>query len=204
VGATWLHWHPAGSRHRDSRLHLVGIVRRCREDSSLTTGGSGPDRVDRRRVVRGDALASIAGTRSRELGEEIEQLKAGRELIARDNANLSEQFKASQEQLTRDVARLSEQIKSSQEQAARDNANEAEQIKGIRDQLARVVSQASEQNAPPKIVATAPRLPAPSPRPAAPAAPKPVPTVVSAPAASQPKGEKPKLSSASRPSPPVR
>ncbi len=135
------------------------------------------------------------------VGKEIEQLKAGRELMARDDANLSEQLKASQEQLTRGVARLSEQFKTSQEQVARDNANVAEQIKGIQDQLARVISQASEQNPPPKIAATPPRLPAPPPRPAVPAVRKPVPTVSSAPAAAQPKAEKPKLSSASRPPP---
>src|SRR6266403_1260171 len=45
------------------------------------------------------------------MGKEIEQLKAGRELMGRDNANLSEQLRANQEQLTRGVARLSEQLK---------------------------------------------------------------------------------------------
>ncbi|WP_334404989.1 hypothetical protein [Bradyrhizobium sp. AZCC 2289] len=138
------------------------------------------------------------------VGKEIEQLKASRELMGRDNANLSEQLKASQEQLNRGVSRLSEQLKTSQEQVARDNANVAEQIKGIQDQLARVISQASEQNASPKIAATPPRLPPPPPRPAVPAARKPVSTVSSAPAAAQPKAEKPKLSSASRPPPPAR
>src|SRR5207253_11190425 len=102
----------------------------------------------------------LAGVR-----KEIEQLKASRELMARDNANLSEQLKASQEQLTRSVARLSEQLKASQEQVARDNANVAEQIRGIQEQLTSVISRASEPNERPKIVATPPRSPLPSPRP---------------------------------------
>ena len=99
-------------------------------------------------------LTPLLQSMSRDLasmGKEIEQLKADRELVARDNANLSEQFKASQEQLTRAVARLSEQLKASQEQAVRDNANVAEQIKGIQEQLTGVISRASEQNAPPRI-----------------------------------------------------
>ncbi|MDO9461482.1 MAG: hypothetical protein Q7N95_15405, partial [Alphaproteobacteria bacterium] len=49
------------------------------------------------------------------LGKEVEQLKAGRELMVRENANLNEQFRASQEQLTRAVAQFSEQLKASQE-----------------------------------------------------------------------------------------
>jgi len=161
--------------------------------AALPTGVS-PELTSLLQSISGD-LASAR--------KEIEQLKAGRELIARENANLTEQLKASQEQLTRSVARLSEQIKASQEQVARDNANAAEQIKGIQDQLARVVLQAAEQNAPPKIAATVPRRPLPPPRPAAPAGGKPMPIVSSAPAAAQPKPEKPKLSSTSPP-PPVR
>ena len=131
------------------------------------------------------------------MGKEIEQLEAGRELMARDNANLSEQLRANQEQLTRGVARLSEQLKTSQEQMLLDNANVAEQIKAIQDQLARVISKASKQNAPPRIAA------APSP-PAAPVARKPVPALSSPQATAQPKAEKPKLSSTSRPPVPAR
>lgn len=131
------------------------------------------------------------------VGKEIEQLKAGRELMARDNAKLSEQFRASQEQLTPAVAQLSEQLRASQEQVARDNANVAGQIRGMQEQLTSVISRASEQNAPPRIAAAPPR-------PAAPAVRKPVPTLSSAQAASQPKAEKPKLSSTSRPPAPAR
>lgn len=43
------------------------------------------------------------------LQQGIEQLKAGQEQMARDNAKLTEQLKASQEQLTRVMARASEQ-----------------------------------------------------------------------------------------------
>ena len=43
------------------------------------------------------------------LQQGIEQLKAGQEQMARDNAKLAEQLKASQEQLTRVMARASEQ-----------------------------------------------------------------------------------------------
>ena len=131
------------------------------------------------------------------MGKEIEQLKAGRELMGRDNANLSEQLRANQEQLTRGVARLSEQLKTSQEQMLLDNANVAEQIKAIQDQLARVISKASKQNAPPRIAA------APSP-PTAAVARKPVPALSSPQATAQPKAEKPKLSSTSRPPAPAR
>jgi gas vesicle protein len=138
------------------------------------------------------------------VGKEIEQLKAGRELMVRDNANVSEQLKASQEQLTRVVGGLSDQLKTGQEQAARDNANMAEQIKGIQDQLARVISQASEQKTLPKIAATSPRLAPRTPRPEGPAALKPVPTVSSAPVATKPKTEKPKLSSTTQPPAPAR
>ena len=131
------------------------------------------------------------------MGKEIEQLKAGRELMGRDNANLSEQLRANQEQLTRGVARLSEQLKTSQEQMLLDNANVAEQIKAIQDQLARVISKASKQNAPPRIAA------APSP-PTAAVARKPVPALSSPQVTAQPKPEKPKLSSTSRPPAPAR
>jgi len=131
------------------------------------------------------------------MGKEIEQLKAGREPMPRDNANLSEQLRANQEQLTRGVARLSEQLKTSQEQVARDNANVAEQIKAIQDQLARVISQAAEQNARPRIAAAPPR-------PLTPAAGKPVPILPSPQATAQPTAEKPKLSSTSRPPAPAR
>ena len=145
-------------------------------------------------------LTSLLQSMARDLasmGKEIEQLKAGRELMGRDNANLSEQLRANQEQLTRGVARLSEQLKTSQEQMLLDNANVAEQIKAIQDQLARVISKASKQNAPPRIAA------APSP-PTAAVARKPVPALSSPQATAQPKAEKPKLSSTSRPPAPAR
>jgi hypothetical protein len=43
------------------------------------------------------------------LGQGIEQLKAGQEQMARDNANAAEQFKASREQMARVIAKASEQ-----------------------------------------------------------------------------------------------
>jgi hypothetical protein len=43
------------------------------------------------------------------LGQGIEQLKAGQEQMARDNANAAEQLKASREQMARVVAKVSEQ-----------------------------------------------------------------------------------------------
>ena len=43
------------------------------------------------------------------LGQEIEQLKAGQEQMARDNANTAEQLKASREQMARVLAKASEQ-----------------------------------------------------------------------------------------------
>ena len=133
------------------------------------------------------------------MGKEIEQLKAGRDQLARDNANLSEQLKASQEQLIRTAARLSEQLKVSQEQVARDNANVAEQIRGIREQLTSVTSRASEQNAPPRIAAAPPRPNLASPRPAVPAERKPAPVVSTAQPAAQPRAEKPKPPPTPRP-----
>ena len=51
-----------------------------------------------------DMARDIAG-----LQQGIQQLKAGQEQMARDNAKLAEQLKASQEQLTRVMARVSEQ-----------------------------------------------------------------------------------------------
>ena len=138
------------------------------------------------------------------VGKEIEQLKAGSDLMARDNANLSEQLKASQEQLTRTVARLSEQLKASQEQVIRDNANVAEQMRGIQQQLTSVMSRVSEQNAPPKIAAAPPRPTLPSPRPAVSAARQPGPILSTAQPAAQPKAEKPKSSSTPRPPAPAR
>jgi hypothetical protein len=152
-------------------------------------------------------LTSLLQSISRDLAsarKEIEQFKTGREAMVRDNANLSEQLKASQEQLTRTVARFSDQLKASQELATRDNAVAADQIRTIQDQLIRL-----EHNAPPRIVAAPPRLPAAaaSPRPAPSAASKPVPTPSSSQAATQPKPEKPKPSSTSptsRPPAPAR
>src|SRR5258705_6294626 len=43
------------------------------------------------------------------LGQEIEQLKAGQEQMARDNENTAEQLKASREQIARVLAKASEQ-----------------------------------------------------------------------------------------------
>ncbi len=148
-------------------------------------------------------VTSLLQSMSRDLssvGKEIEQLKAGRELLVRDNANLSEQLKASQEQL----ARVSEQLKVSQEQVAQDNAKMADQIKGIQEQLTGFVSRAAEQNVRPQIAATPPRPTLPSARPAAPAARMPGPTLSSAQVVAQPKAEKPKPASTSRPPAPAR
>jgi hypothetical protein len=136
--------------------------------------------------------------------KEIEQLKVGRELLVRDNANLSEQLKASQEQLTRAVARLSEQLKGSQEQVADDNAKMVEQIRGIQEQLTGFISRAAEQNVRPKIAATPPRPTLPSPRSAVLPERKPGPTLSSAQVAAQPKAEKPKSASTARPPAPAR
>ncbi|MDP2354555.1 MAG: hypothetical protein Q8M31_00625 [Beijerinckiaceae bacterium] len=136
--------------------------------------------------------------------EKRSQLKAGRDQMARDNANLSEQLKASQEQFARAVGQLSEQLKISQEQLVRDNANVAGQIKGIQEQLTSVISRATEQNAPPRITATAPR-PAPPPlqRTAAPAVRGPV-TILPPPRATAlPRGEKPRITT-SLPASPTR
>jgi uncharacterized phage infection (PIP) family protein YhgE len=60
------------------------------------------------------------------LGQGFEQLKAGQEQMARDNANAAEQLKASQEQLARDNANVVEQLKASQEQLARAVAKASE------------------------------------------------------------------------------
>lgn len=136
------------------------------------------------------------------MGKEIEQLKAGRELLVRDNAKFSEQFRASQEQLTSAVAQLSEQLKASQEQAARDNANVAAQIKGIQEQLTSVISRVAERNVPPRIAATPPRPTPLLPRPATTGVRQPVPALSSPQAGAQPRGEKPK--STSRPPAPAR
>ena len=152
-------------------------------------------------------LTPLLQSMSRDLasmGKEIEQLKADRELMARDNAKLNEQFRASHEQLTRVVAQLSEQLKASQEQAVRDNASVAGQIKGIQEQLTSVISRASEQHAPPKIAAIPPRAIPPSPRPASPAVRQPLPTLSSPQATAQPRAEKPKPSPTSRPPAPAR
>jgi len=158
--------------------------------AALPTGVS-PELTSLLQSISGD-LASAR--------KEIEQLKTGREVMARENANLSEQLKVSQDQLTRTVARLSDQLKASQELATHDNAIAAQQIKTIQDQLIHL-----ENNAPARIVAGPPR-------PAAPR--KPVPAASSPQAAatpqatSQPKPpEKPKPSSASatsRPPAPAR
>lgn len=138
------------------------------------------------------------------VGKDIEQLKASRELLARDNANLSQQLKASQEQMARVVAGLSEQLKANQEQGARDSANVAEQVKAIQDQLVRVVSQVSEPKKPPKIAATSPQQPSLTPGPKILAARKPTPIAPPALAAAKPKAERPKVSPTSRPPAPAR
>jgi hypothetical protein len=129
-------------------------------------------------------LASLLQSMSRDLASlrgEIEQLKRGREQVARDSANFGEQFKASQDQLVRSVARLSDQVKAGQELVERNNANAAEQIKAIRDQLIRL-----EQNAAPK------KLTPPLPRTTAPPGPKPAPAALLPQAAAQPTAGKPK------------
>ena len=132
------------------------------------------------------------------LGKEIEQLKAERASMVRENAGLVEQLKAGQEKQTRAVAALSEQLKTGQEQAARDKANAEEQIRGMRDQLDRLGSQVSDQKARPRIVAAPPRPPAP--RPDAAAAPRqPAPPPSATQAAAQPKPKPPSTPSTSRP-----
>ena len=133
------------------------------------------------------------------LGKEIEQLKAERASMVRENANLIEQLKAGQEKLTRAVAEISEQLKTGQEQMARDKANANEQMKAMRDQLDRVSALVSDQNARPKIAASPPRPSAPRPDPSAPRADpsatrKPAPAPSSAQAAAQPKPRSPSTS----------
>ena len=126
-------------------------------------------------------LTSLLQSISRDLAsarKEIEQLKTGREVMARDNANLSEQLKASQELATHD------------------NAIASEQIKTIQDQLIRL-----EHDAPARIVAAPPRPAVPR-KPVPPAS---SPQAAATPqATSQPKpAEKPKPSSVSRPPAPA-
>jgi septal ring factor EnvC (AmiA/AmiB activator) len=185
-------------------MHLIRATLDCRTRARSSTACAAVAEIAPTAVPTELTLLQSISRDLINVGKEIEQLKAGRELTVRDNANFSEQLKASQEQLTRVVARLSEQLKTDQEQAARDNATVAEQIKGIQDQLARVISQASEQKTLPKIAATSSRLPPRPARPGGPAALKPVPTVSSAPASAKPKAERPKLSSAPRQPDPVR
>jgi hypothetical protein len=129
------------------------------------------------------------------VGQGLEQLRASREEMTRDNATLAEGFKASQEQMVRFIEKVSEQLKGIQAQMARDNANVAEQFKASQEQLARIVAQVSEQSARPKIAASPPR-------PTATPPPKPERTLASPHATAQ--AGKPKLSSASRPPVPVR
>jgi uncharacterized phage infection (PIP) family protein YhgE len=79
------------------------------------------------------------------------------------------------ESVARDVATLGqgiEQLKAGQERMARDNANAVAELKAGQEQMARVVAKVSEQS-------LRPRIPTPSPRPAAPTATpprRPVPT----------------------------
>jgi hypothetical protein len=57
-------------------------------------------------------LTQLLQTMARDLatvGQQIDQLKAGQEQIARDNANVAEQLKTSQEQMARVIAKASEQ-----------------------------------------------------------------------------------------------
>lgn len=131
------------------------------------------------------------------LGKEIEQLKAERASMVRENANQIEQLKAGQEKLTRAVAEISEQLKTGQEQMARDRANANEQMKAMRDQLDRVSALVSDQNARPKIAASPPRPPRPdpsAPRADPSATRKPAPAPSSAQAAAQPKPRPPSTS----------
>lgn len=176
-------------------------------DAAKTTPSPAPLTQTGPTAPASSEVTSLLQSMSRDLssvGKEIEQLKAGRELLVRDNANLSEQLKASQEQLARAVAGLSEQLKVSQEQVAQDNAKMADQIKGIQEQLTGFVSRAAEQNVRPQIAATPPRPTLPSPRPAVLPERKPGPTLSSTQVVVQPKAEKPKPASTSRPPAPAR
>jgi hypothetical protein len=65
-----------------------------------------------------------------------------------------EQLRASQERMARDSAKAIEQLKMSQEQMARDNAKVVAQLK---EQMASSIAKPSEQNARPKTSAAPPR-----------------------------------------------
>jgi hypothetical protein len=115
-------------------------------------------------------------------------------------AALSPELTQLLQSMARDLATVGqriEQLKASQEQIRRDNANAAEQLKASQEQMARFIAKASEQNLRPKISA----LP---PRPTATPTRKPVPTLPSPQAATQPQAEEPQLSSAPRSPMPLR
>jgi len=73
--------------------------------------------------------------------------------MARDLDNVEreiEQLKAGQQQLASDNAKAIEQIKASQDQAARDIARNIELLKASQEQVAQLVARASQQNLRPK------------------------------------------------------
>jgi hypothetical protein len=116
------------------------------------------------------------------MGKEIEQLKAGRELVARDDANVSELARGvvpNNSRRARNKWRVTMRTRRSKSRQSRIN-------------WAALFPQASEHNAPPRVAAA-------SPPPAAPVMRKPVPLLSSPQATGQPTADKPKLSSTSRP-----
>jgi hypothetical protein len=90
------------------------------------------------------------------LNAAINELKAGQEQMARDNAAAVEQLKAAQAQMARDVVAVAEQLKTAQAQMARDNAAAVEQLKTAQEQLGRLIAKTSEQNLPPRTQAARP------------------------------------------------
>ena len=70
------------------------------EDVAPTAAALSPESAQQLQSMARDLAA---------VGQEIEQLKASQEQMARDNAHVAEQLKAIQEQMARDIAKVSEQ-----------------------------------------------------------------------------------------------
>jgi hypothetical protein len=124
-----------------------------------------PEEIATTAAAPSPELAQLLQSMARDLTtveQGIEQLKAGQEQMARDNANTAEQLRASQEQLARVIAKASEA------KASEAKASEAKVS----------LSKPSEQNPRPKVSAL-------SPRPSATPTRRPVPTISSPQAAAR-------------------
>src|SRR5215472_3530235 len=93
-------------------------------------------------------LTQLLQTMARDLAnmqQGIEQLKAGQEKMASDNAKAVDELKAGQEKMASDNEKAIDELKAGQEKMASDNAKTVDELKAGQEQMTQLIAKVSEQ-----------------------------------------------------------